>query len=206
MLDSEAAFRRLADSFPGFCWIISFAQGQPRLVYASPTAEPLWKWCRKKIQEDIQNLPDIMHPEDAPKLYQAWARLSQGEKVSGDCRLLGPEGEVHPITVQAGPLDPENDPPQMFAGFCLDHATCLLRRQAEAALAWEARVNAALPDLSRAVIDSSPPDVLSRLVLAKARELTGSEGGSVAFIDWHSRELVFPDLSEEDTENSLCTG
>jgi PAS domain-containing protein len=206
MPDSELDFRRLADSFPGFCWIVSLTKGQPRLAYASPTAEPFWKWCRNKIQADIRKLPEIIHPEDFPRMRQAWARLLKGEKFSGECRLLGPYGQVHRITVQVGPLDSENSPPHMIAGFCLDHGACLLRQQAEAALAWEAEVNAALAELSRAVIDSPPPDELSRLVLAKARELTGSEGGSVAYFDWHSRELVFPDLEEESSENHLCTG
>jgi PAS domain S-box-containing protein len=201
MPDSETAFRRLADSFPGFCWIVSLARGRPRLVYTSPAAEPFWKWCLQKIQDDITKLPEIIQPEDAPGMKQAWDRLVQGEKVSGECRLIGPTGVVNRITVQAGPLDPENSPPRLIAGFCLDHATCLLGCQTEAALAWECRVNAALAELSRAVIDSAPPNALSRLVLAKARELTGSEGGSVAYFDWQSRELVFPDLAEESAEN-----
>jgi PAS domain S-box-containing protein len=204
--DSETAFRRLADSFPGFCWIVSLTQGQPRLVYTSPAAEPFWEWCRHKIKNDINRFHEIIHPEDVPRMSQAWTRLLQGEKVSGECRLLGPTGEVNLITVQASPLDPENSPPQLIAGFCLDHATCLLRCQAEAALAWEAQVNAALAELSHAVIDSASPDDLSRLVLAKARELTGSQGGSVAYFDWHARELVFPDLEEESSENGSAIG
>jgi hypothetical protein len=129
MPDAGATFRRLADCFPGFCWIVSLAQGQPRLVYASPTAETFWKWCHQKIQSDIRKLPEIINPEDFPKMSQAWAWLLTGEKFSGECRLLGPSGQVHHITVQAGPLDPENFPSYMNAGFCLDHATCLLRRQ-----------------------------------------------------------------------------
>jgi PAS domain S-box-containing protein len=203
MPDSEKAFRRLADSFPGFCWIVSLAPEQPRLVYASPAVEPFWKWCRQKIEDDITKLPEIVYPEDVSRMKQAWNRLLQGEKVSGECRLMGSTGEVNRLTVQAGPLDPENSPPRLIAGFCLDYATCLFRCQAEAALAWEAQVNAALAELSRAVIDSAPPDDLSRLVLAKARELTGSEGGSVAYFDWQSRELVFPDLAEESKESGF---
>jgi PAS domain S-box-containing protein len=71
-------------------------------------------------------------------------------------------------------------------------------------LAWEAEVNAALAELSRAVINSAPFEDLSRLVLAKAKEITHSEWGSVAFMDRQSRELVFPDLDGEASENSRC--
>ncbi len=72
----------------------------------------------------------------------------------------------------------------------------------EADLAWEAEVNAALAELSRAVINSVPLEDLSRLALAKAKEITRSEWGSVAFMDRQSRELVFPDLDGETSENS----
>ena len=202
---SAATFRRLADNFPGFCWIVSLARGRPRLQYASPASSPLWNWCRQKIKEDIRNVLEIILPEDSAKAAAAWDRLRQGHQVSMECRLRGPKGEVHLITVQALPLDQENSPPQLVAGFCLDHATCLLRRQAEDALAWEARVNAALAELSQAVINSAPPEALSRLVLAQARELTGSEWGSVAYIDWQSRELVFPGQEEGASGGSQDT-
>ncbi len=165
--DSATVFRRLADNFPGFCWIVSLSQEQPRLQYVSTPASPLWKWCRQKILEDFQNLSHLLHPEDVGKLAAAWDRLRQGDQVAGECRLLGPRGEVHQIAIKAFPLDPENSPPLLLAGFCLDHATCLIRRQAEDALAREASVNAALAEVSRAVINSAPPEDLSRLVLAK---------------------------------------
>ena len=204
--DSPEAFRRLADSFPGFCWIVSLSRGQPLLKYASPAATPLWTWCREKLAGDIGKFPEIIHPEDRGKTVAAWHRLRRGEEVSGECRLVGPAGEVHLITVKAFPLDPENSPPRLLAGFCLDHATCIISRQAEDALAWEAKVNAALSELSQAVINSASPEELSRLVMAKARELTGSEGGSAAYMDWPSRELIFPDQGEESSEARLCAG
>ena len=70
---------------------------------------------------------------------------------------MGSAGEVHLITVKAFPLDPENSPPRLLAGFCLDHATCIISRQAENALAWEAKFNAALSELSQAVINAASP-------------------------------------------------
>ncbi len=201
---SEANFRRLVDNFPGFSWIVSLNQGQPRLLYASPAAEPLWSWVRKNLQDDFQNLIGLIHPGDISTLTNSWTRLLEGEQVSGEFRLLGPTGEVHVVKGQAFPLDSGNSSPRLVAGFCLESATCTLRQQTEAALAWEARVNAALAELSRAVINSASVEDVCRLVLAKARELTGSEEGSVAYRDWQSRELVFPDLEGGASQNSLC--
>jgi len=203
----RSLFRRLVDSFPGFCWIISLSPGrQPRLVYANSPSDPLWTWCREKIQKDLTKIKEIIHPEDFPHLARVWDRLLLGEQVSGECRLLGPTGEGHSVTVQAFALDPENSPPQWVAGFCLNHGIRSICAAAEATVAWEAKVNAALAELSQAVINSASPAELSRLVLAKARELTGSEGGSVAYVDWHTRKLVFPELEPGAPDNSLCFG
>jgi PAS domain S-box-containing protein len=194
-------FRRLADNFPGLAWIISLEQQQLRLVYASPASEPLWEWCRQKLQEDFQKLLEIIHPEDLPDLRASWTRLLQGEEVSGEFRVLGPEGEVQAVKGQAFPLDPENSPPQLLAGFCQEAAASRLPQPAGEALAWEARVNAALAEVSQAVIKATPPPELSRLVLAKAKELTGSEWSSVAYLDQLSRQMVFPDLEGEPSED-----
>jgi len=200
---SEEMFRRLADHFPGLAWMVSLAQGRPRLVYASPASQPVWEWCRQNLQDDFQKLGEIIHPEDFSEVKKAWARLLQGEQVSGEVRLLGPAGEVHGISVQAFPVDPENSPPRLMVGFCLETAAGQPFQKDEATLAWEARVNAALAEVSQAVIKSTPPPELSCLVLDKAKELTSSDWSSVAYLDHHTRELVFPDLEGEASENSF---
>ncbi|MFZ2090077.1 MAG: PAS domain S-box protein, partial [Desulfobaccales bacterium] len=196
----EAAFRRLAESYCGLGWIVALARRGPRLLYVSPATEPFWKWAQDTIQEDVSKLLEIMHPEDSAFLGKVWSRLLAGDTVSGEVRLAGPQGEEHAVAFQAFFLDPENSPPGLLAGFCREPAPCPLSRPAEATLAWEARVNAALAELSQAVITSAPPVDLSRLVLFKAKELTGSDRGSVAYVDCRSRELVFPDLGEEASE------
>ncbi len=201
---SEAMFRRLADHFPGLAWIISLDQQQPRLVYASPAAPPLWEWCRQNLQDDFANLLEIIHPDDVADVKASWARLLQGEQISGEFRLLGPEGEVRAVTGQAFPLDPENSPPRLVAGFCQEAAALEPSPPEEDTLAWEAQVNAALAEVSQAVFKPTPPQELSRLVMAKAKELTGSEWSSIAYLDQHSRQMVFPDLEEESAEDGLC--
>ena len=198
---SEVVFRRLADNFPGFAWIVCLDPKPPRLVYASPAAPALWEWCRKNLQEDFQKLGEIIHPEDVADLTASWARLLQGEHVSGEFRLLGPEGEVQAVWCHAFPLDRENSPPRLVAGFCLEAAAPKPVHPGEDTLAWEAQVNAALAEVSQAVIKSTPPQELSRLVQTQAKKLTGSEWSSIAYLDQHTRELVFPDQAGETREN-----
>ena len=201
---SKAIFRRLADNFPGFSWIVSLNQKQPRLIYANTATQPLWEWCRENLQENFHRLPEIIHLEDLADLANAWARLLQGEQVFGKFRLLGPSGEVFVVSGQAFPLDPESSPPNLIGGFLLDTSACQLPQATDLTLAWEARVNAALAEVSQAVIKSSPSEELSRLVLTKAKELTGSDWSSVAYVDQHTRQMVFPDLEGEASDNSLC--
>jgi PAS domain S-box-containing protein len=200
---SEDSFRRWADNFPGLTWLVSLIQGQPRLEYANPATSHLWEWCQQNLQAGFQQLGEIIHPDDVSQVTAAWARLLQGEQVSGEFRLLGPAGEVHWIRARAFPLDPEKSPPRLVAGFCqLTTATGKPAQPDEGALAWEARVNAALAEVSQAVIESTPPQELSRLVLGKAKELTGSDWSSVAYLDQQTRELVFPDPRGEAAANN----
>ncbi len=201
---SEAAFCGLGDNFSGFSWIVSLNEGEPRLLHAGPAADPFWQWVRESLEGNVRKLIDLIHPEDLPGLEKAWARLLQGEPVCGEFRLVARNGEVHPVRGHVFPLEYENSVPRLLAGFCLDIAGCTLRQRAEAAISWEAAVNAALAEISQAVIDSAPVGDLCQLVLAKAKELTGSEEGSVAYRDWESRELVFPDQAGDAFETSVC--
>ena len=118
----EDMFRRFADKFPGLAWMVGLAQERPRLVYASPATQPVWEWCQQNLQDDFQKIGEIIHPEDFSEATTAWARLLQGEQVCGEVRLLGPDGEVHRISVQAFPLDPKNSPPRLVAGLSLKHS------------------------------------------------------------------------------------
>jgi len=133
---SEAdVFRRLVDNFPGFAWIVSLEPQSPRLLYASPAAQPLWEWCRINLQEDFRHLVRIIHPEDLAGLTALWSQLLEGEQVSGEFRILGPKGEVHEVTGRAFPLEAENSPPRLVAGFCEAAATSPPRQPDEATLA-----------------------------------------------------------------------
>jgi PAS domain S-box-containing protein len=203
---SEAAFCGLADNFSGFSCIVSLNEGEPRLLHASPAAGPFWKWVRQNLEGDVRKVIDVVHPEDLPALKTSWGQVMKGESVFGEFRLIDPDGQVHPVRTHVFPLDCQNSVPRVLAGFCLDIAGCTLRQRAEAALAWEAGVNAALAEISQSVIDSAPVGDLCRLVLAKARELTGSEEGSVAYRDWEAGELVFPDFEGESFETRVCAG
>ncbi len=73
------------------------------------------------------------------------------------------------------------------------------RKRAEEALSWELGVNAAIAELSSALLaeQSFSIDDISYLVLEHARRLTQSSFGYVGFIDLPSGYLVTPTLTRE---------
>ena len=82
-------------------------------------------------------------------------------------------------------------------------------RETMRALTWESGVNSALADLSEALIQSMPVDDISLLVLDRARQLTGSQHGFVAYVDQFSGHLICPTLTGDiweqcQVENKRC--
>ncbi len=64
------------------------------------------------------------------------------------------------------------------------------RKASEAALAWESGVNAAMAELSQALIRSASLEQISDLVLEQAKHLTSSRIGFVGYIDPRTGALV----------------
>ncbi len=65
------------------------------------------------------------------------------------------------------------------------------RKNAEAALEWESRVNCVLAELAKALVGPSQPiDVISDLVLGQARGITGSDHGFVSSMDPKTRKNI----------------
>jgi PAS domain S-box-containing protein len=71
------------------------------------------------------------------------------------------------------------------------------RKQAEAALAREAAINAAIADLSKALISTASLDDIAYIVLEHAKRLTGSAFGFVGYVDPQTGYLVSATLSRD---------
>lgn len=76
-------------------------------------------------------------------------------------------------------------------------AGALAKRHAEEALAWESAIDAAMAELSQAVLQAVSPDDISDLVLEHARRLSGSPFGYVGYIDPDTGALVCPTLTKD---------
>ena len=70
-------------------------------------------------------------------------------------------------------------------------------RQAEEALRWQANVDAALAELSRALLSRTPLEDIAHLVLEQAQRLTGSRFGYVGHIEPETGYLVCPTMTRD---------
>jgi diguanylate cyclase (GGDEF)-like protein/PAS domain S-box-containing protein len=71
------------------------------------------------------------------------------------------------------------------------------RKQAEAELALDARVNASIADLSRALLTSMPMNEIAILVHQHAKSLTGSAQAFCGYINPQTGALVLPSIGQE---------
>jgi diguanylate cyclase (GGDEF)-like protein/PAS domain S-box-containing protein len=71
------------------------------------------------------------------------------------------------------------------------------RKQAEVELAWDARVNASVADLSRALLTSLPLEDIVTLVSDHAKNLTGSPRAFCGYINPQTGALVLPSISRD---------
>lgn len=69
--------------------------------------------------------------------------------------------------------------------------------QAEVSPSWEARANAAIVDLSKALISQESIDEVSFVVLERAKELTGSRFGYVGYIDLETGYLICTTMTHD---------
>ncbi len=71
------------------------------------------------------------------------------------------------------------------------------RKQAEVELAWDARVNASIADLSRALLTSLPLEDIVSLVSEHAKNLTDSPQAFCGYINPQTGALVLPSIGQE---------
>ncbi|MGC9356663.1 MAG: sensor histidine kinase, partial [Anaerolineae bacterium] len=75
------------------------------------------------------------------------------------------------------------------------------RKRMEEALAWEANANAALAEVSKVLLTATSIEEISDLILAHARDLTGSTVGYAGYIDPETGYLICPTMSREVWEH-----
>jgi PAS domain S-box-containing protein len=128
------ACRRLLDHLPGLVWIISRGNNGYRLLYHNSPPDSWFAGLLAAGEDNPASLLAALQPADRARAAELWARLRQGEAVSGELHLLGPDGEERRCVVHAFPLDGETLPPRLVGGYCHDATGCSVRLEAEKAV------------------------------------------------------------------------
>ncbi|MBD3308271.1 response regulator [candidate division KSB3 bacterium] len=142
-----------------------------------------------------QNFFDFL-PENEQQRTRAYlqALTSEHPIISHEYQVMTPQGEIRWQRCTERAIFDDRDLLTQYQRIAEDITT---RKRAEKALEREARVNAVMSELSKTFMESVPFDVISDLVLDKARDLTGSEYGFAGYIDPQTGYLICPTMTKE---------
>ncbi len=186
--ESEAKFRTLAETTRAA--IVIFQEGQLR--YANPSAEAITGYTvdqlpqtdvlHKLLAHDLTGTPDAKEPPKTTEQFETCIRTAEGSQCCLD--------------VSVGIIELEGQPAILSTFFDITE-----RVRTEAALAWEAGVNAAIAELSSALISSASLAEIALLILERAKRLTGSVYGYVGHIDPQTGYLICPTMTKDIWES-----
>ncbi len=138
------------------------------------------KWAARVYLDDIPVVAEALrkHIEGEAPFYESEFRF---RLPSGEYTWLASRGKIFKRDSMGRPL--------RLTG---THQDVSKRKTAEEALSWEASTNAALAELSEALLSSASIEEVSELILAKAKSLTKSALGFVGYVSPATGWLVCP--------------
>jgi len=163
------------------------------IIYWNRFAEALYGWSAAEVS-GRHVLEVITAPDARPQGAEILGRLRRGESWTGEFVAQCRDGSTFPAMVTNTPI---YDTTGRLVGTVGVSSDITERVQAEAALAWESGVNAALAQLSRALISSTPIEDISWWVLEHAKRLTHSPLGFVGYIDPQTGYFVSSTMTRE---------
>ena len=107
--ESEARFRKLAESIEEIFWI-STPEGH--LVYVNPAFEKIWGVPCKSTYAAPHAWQGAIHADDRERVSRALEILRQGGQYDETYRILRPDGTIRWLRDQASPV--RNEPGEMY--------------------------------------------------------------------------------------------
>jgi len=158
--------------------------GNRTVVYANRAACTALGYSRKEI---IGIDVDIINPSRSEQDWgDAYARLRATDRLRYEADYRRKDGSLFPVETSAFFIQHEGRP--YAVGIVRDISE---RKAAEERLRAEMGLNRSLAEAARLLIGRAPDvKALAELLLLRARELTGSRHGYVAFVDQESGALV----------------
>ena len=138
--ESEAHFRQLAENIEEVFWL----RTREEMLYVSPAFETISGRSREALCGDPSILIDIVHPDDAERVREAYERgWEEGEESDGplfdeEYRIMRPSGEVRWVHSVAWSYTIDDDGELRQAGYAVDVTEQVERRQELVAAKQEA--------------------------------------------------------------------
>jgi diguanylate cyclase (GGDEF)-like protein/PAS domain S-box-containing protein len=194
----EAHFRSLVDNTSD---LITIMDGEGTLRYVSPAVKRLLgyqadDWMGRSILR-------LIHPDDLRAFMKTLNELAEnpGVAYTVEFRIRHQDTLWRCLEATGKNLSDTGGAPSLL----MSSRDITNRKEAEQALAWQLKVNAALAEVSTALLAHLPVDSISALVLDHAKRLTGSAYGFAGYIDPQSGNLVAPTLTRDIWESCQVT-
>lgn len=90
--DSEARFRRMADSIPDVFWLLDTESHQ--YLYINRSYETLWGRSCQSLYDDAHSWTAAIHPDDRDRVWSAFESGLTSGQYSAEYRVVRPDGDV----------------------------------------------------------------------------------------------------------------
>jgi len=190
---SEARYRSLVEFSP----LPIFVHQDGQFVYVNPAAAKLFG-TNNTAKLIGRALIDFVHSDFkvAFRQYLTEARESSNQIRQGELKIIRLDQQVVDLEMSAMTVPFGDDEAHLI--ICDDVSE---RKRTEAALSWEAQVNAAIAELSRILLTPASIEDVSFLVLDYAKDLSMSPFGFIGYVDLQTGHLVCPTMSREIWDN-----
>jgi len=116
--ESEERFRQFAEHSADMLWIRDIAHA--RIVYLSPAFEAIWGEPGSAFIGDLARWAQTIHPDDRARIMDALERVSQGEVIVQEYRIIRPDGSVRWIRHTSFPIRDEQGRVRRSGGIAQD--------------------------------------------------------------------------------------
>ncbi len=116
--DAQEAFQQLAEHIHEVFWLTDLRDN--RVVYASPMYETVWGRTVEELYEHPHDWVDAIHPEDRPRIVEAWENDAVNGRFDETYRVRRPDGSVRWIRDRGFPIRNEAGEVYRLAGLAED--------------------------------------------------------------------------------------
>jgi len=191
LVQSEERYRAFMDNFDGIVYRsqlgfdFSFLHGAVEEI----TGYPVEAFLSGRL-----DWLSIVHPEDREKFLDAQAiHYSPERSLEREYRIERKNGEFRWVS-EVLQIVREDEDHAYLQAMIRDISD---QKSLQAILDWQLRVNRDIAELSHKIIESAPIDSISRMVMTKAKQLTGSTFGFVGYVNPTNGELMSLAISDE---------